>query len=46
MTGWANVADPANDLRVNTGSGGVPPTHDSALLKLDNRGVCETCHNK
>jgi cytochrome c553 len=46
MTGWANVADPANDLRVNTGEGGVPPTHDSALLKLDNRGVCETCHNK
>jgi hypothetical protein len=46
MTGWANVADPANDLRVNTGLGGVPPTNDSALLKLDNRGVCETCHNK
>jgi hypothetical protein len=46
MTGWANVADPANDLRIDTGEGGVPPTHDSALLKLDNRGVCETCHNK
>ncbi len=47
MTGFANVADPANDLRPNTGlSGGVPPTNDSALLKMDNRGVCETCHNK
>lgn len=46
MTGWANVADPANDLTANTGKGGVPPTNDSALLKLNNRGVCETCHNK
>lgn len=46
MTGWANVADPANDLRIDTGLGGTPPTNDSALLKLDNRGVCETCHNK
>lgn len=47
MTGFANVADPVNDLRPDTGlSGGVPPTNDSALLKLNNRGVCEACHNK
>jgi hypothetical protein len=46
MTGWANVADPANDLRVNTGTGGTPPTNDSALLKMDSRGVCEACHDK
>lgn len=46
MTGWANVADPANDMRIDTGTGGVPPTHDSALLKLDNRRTCEVCHNK
>lgn len=25
---------------------GVPPTGDSALLRADNRGVCERCHNK
>jgi cytochrome c553 len=46
MTGWANVASPATDLRPDTGTGGVAPAPDSALLKLDNRGVCETCHNK
>lgn len=46
MTGYANVADPANDLRPDTGLGGVPPTNDSALLKMNNRGVCEACHNK
>ncbi|HEY5548494.1 MAG TPA: cytochrome c3 family protein [Coriobacteriia bacterium] len=52
MTGFANVADPANDLRANSGNQvnkdkqGVPPTNDSALLKMDNRGVCEACHQK
>jgi cytochrome c553 len=44
MTGWANVADPAHDLRPDTGTGGIPPTNDSALLKLNSRGVCEACH--
>ncbi len=24
----------------------VPPTNDSALLRIDNRGVCEECHKK
>jgi hypothetical protein len=46
MTGLANVADPANDARANTGLGGVPPTNDSALLKMNSRGVCEACHNE
>jgi cytochrome c553 len=46
MTGWANVAD-STDLEAGSGlKGGVPPTGDSALLKMDNRGVCEVCHNK
>lgn len=45
MTGYANIADPTN-IEPNTGSGGVPPTGDSALLRLNNRGVCEVCHNK
>jgi predicted CXXCH cytochrome family protein len=46
MTGWANVADSTNPAP-NTGTkGGVDPAMDSALLKLDNRGVCEACHNK
>jgi hypothetical protein len=44
MTGWANVADPAHDLRPDTGTGGIPPTNDSALLRLNSRGVCEACH--
>ncbi|MDF1542766.1 MAG: cytochrome c3 family protein [Anaerosomatales bacterium] len=28
------------------GRGGVEPLTDSALLRFDNRGVCERCHNK
>lgn len=49
MVGWANNATTNNqaaNFGPNTGTGGVPPTGDSALLKLDNRGVCEACHNK
>ncbi|MCL5292523.1 MAG: hypothetical protein M1548_08370 [Actinobacteria bacterium] len=45
MSGYANVADSMNPSP-NTGSGGVPPAKDSALLRADNRGVCERCHNK
>lgn len=37
--GQWNVPDP----NVQTG---VEPAHDSALLRADNRGVCERCHNK
>jgi hypothetical protein len=36
-----------NTLVPNPGQDdGVPPTGDSALLRADNRGVCERCHNK
>jgi hypothetical protein len=45
MTGYANVASSADPLP-GSGTGGVDPTNDSALLKMDNRGVCEACHNK
>lgn len=45
MTGYANVAD-TTDPQPNSGTGGVPPTGDNALLRMDSRGVCETCHNK
>jgi hypothetical protein len=24
----------------------VPPANDSALMRMDNRGVCEECHKK
>lgn len=39
--GWGNflVPDYSNQS-------GVPPALDSALLRADNRGVCERCHNK
>lgn len=45
MSGYSNVAD-STQPAPNTGGGGVPPTGDSALLRADNRGVCERCHNK
>lgn len=50
MTGYARSAS-ATSPAPNTGPGGVPPATGadgvgSALLKLDNRGVCEGCHNK
>ncbi len=50
------VTDPSNPAyaggivadsgTLKNGSGGVPPTGDSALLRRDNRGVCEVCHDK
>ncbi len=45
MTGYANVADSTDPLP-DSGSGGVEPAGDSALLRGDNRYVCEVCHNK
>ncbi|MBE0477202.1 MAG: hypothetical protein IBX62_08915 [Coriobacteriia bacterium] len=45
MTGYANI-DNATDPLPDSGSGGVPPTNSNALLRMDNRGVCENCHNK
>jgi len=44
MSGYANVAD-SMDPVPDSGSGGVDPSPNSALLKMDNRGVCESCHN-
>jgi predicted CXXCH cytochrome family protein len=45
MTGYANVLDPRTQ-NPDSGNGGVAPTDDSALLRVNNRGVCERCHNK
>lgn len=45
MTGYADVAD-STDPQPDSGTGGIPPTGDNALLRLNNRGVCENCHNK
>lgn len=45
MTGYANIAD-ATDPQPNSGSGSVPPADGNALLRGDNRFVCEACHNK
>jgi len=55
MTGWA-VSSLANNasaavtwypvMATNAGPSGVNPNFSSALLRTDNRGVCERCHNK
>ncbi len=45
MSGYANVAD-TTDPQPDSGSGSVPPDDGNALLRSDNRGVCEACHNK
>jgi predicted CXXCH cytochrome family protein len=45
MEGYANSSSNIVPSR-DTGSGGVPPASSSALLRADNRGVCERCHNK
>jgi len=52
MTGWADATlettDGANWYPQLSPAAphGVDPTDDSALLRADNRGVCERCHNK
>jgi predicted CXXCH cytochrome family protein len=46
MTGWAQASLNASAYPVRDNSGGVDPNHTSALLRADNRGVCERCHNK
>jgi len=50
MTGWASAhIDTTNGtdwFPVRDASGGVDPVFDSALLRADDRGVCERCHNK
>jgi hypothetical protein len=52
MSGWAEATIEQNTITgiwgpvLAPGAGGVEPTMDSALLRYDNRGVCERCHNK
>lgn len=51
MSGWAEASLDATVATnwypvLTPGSGGVEPVDDSALLRADNRGVCERCHNK
>jgi hypothetical protein len=58
MTGYANTRwaiHPTSGLPIpgapNSGgitpqTRGVEPSNDSALLRQNNRGVCEDCHNK
>jgi len=55
MTGWA-VSSLANNpsavvtwyptMATAVGPSGVNPNFSSSLLRADNRGVCERCHNK
>lgn len=50
MSGYANskfTTKPAPDSGGTTATTqGVQPTMDSTLLRANNRGVCERCHNK
>lgn len=58
MTGYANVADstaPVPDSGTKTVNidgttivtvGSVPPDYGNALLRVNNRGTCQICHNK
>ncbi len=50
MDGYANSASSSHPQPDSGGttatSKGTQPTMDSALLRADNRGVCERCHNK
>jgi predicted CXXCH cytochrome family protein len=45
MTGFANVAN-STDIVPDSGNGGVAPGNGNALLRGNNRYVCEECHNK
>ncbi|HEY5484689.1 MAG TPA: cytochrome c3 family protein [Propionibacteriaceae bacterium] len=54
MSGWAatslNASGTPNVVAGTTNpavdASGTNPTFDAALLRYDNRGVCERCHNK
>lgn len=53
MTGYAAVADSTDPLPDSSygvtpgdGLGSVAPDDGNALLRSNNRGVCEACHNK
>jgi hypothetical protein len=45
MEGFANVFD-STDPEADSGVGGVDPANSSALLRLNDRHVCQECHNK
>lgn len=45
MSGYSNVGNSVNPIE-DSGNGGVQPTEDSALLRANNRAVCQACHNK
>lgn len=51
-TGWAAAANTSNGTtttpvrQTNPLIAGVNPNFTSSLLRADNRGVCERCHNK
>jgi hypothetical protein len=58
MAGYASVANTQDmlpnsgtktvqiDANTIVSVGSVPPDYGNALLRLDNRGVCQACHNK
>lgn len=48
MSGWARaeLAEPNGAPRPNAAREGVNPNFSEALLRYDNRGVCERCHDK
>jgi hypothetical protein len=53
MTGYAAVVDSTDPMPDSSyglvpgdGLGSVPPDDGNALLRMDERGVCEACHNK
>ncbi len=53
MTGWAEAYMDTNAngdwvpvLQSQPTTNGVDPAFSSAILRADNRGVCERCHNK
>lgn len=46
MSGYANTDSNLGQAPPDSGIAGTPPTNDSALLRANDRGVCERCHNK
>ncbi|PKQ15457.1 MAG: hypothetical protein CVT67_09565 [Actinobacteria bacterium HGW-Actinobacteria-7] len=46
MTGFASAAGAASVVDTDGVARNLFPASESALLRKDNRGVCEACHNK
>lgn len=46
MTGYASNAGAASVVDTDGVARNIFPASESALLRRDNRGVCESCHNK